>query len=78
MLPVSVPRTVLGPTHRTVALTSGALLLLVVTANLPALLVLSFTRAGADRSYALAGLITAWSRTLAEQPCTCTESHTHK
>jgi hypothetical protein len=58
----------LGPAHRTIALTSGALILLVVAVNLPALLVLSATRTGAERSQTLINLITDWASTLSTSP----------
>lgn len=58
----------LGPAHRTIVLTSGALILLVIAVNLPALLVLSATRTGAERSQTLINLITEWVRTLSTSP----------
>ena len=63
MLPPLTPGRL--PTRSLLTLISGTLILLVITAELPALLVLSFTRTGTSRSHTLITLITDWTRTLA-------------
>ena len=68
------------PARSLLTLISGTLILLVITAELPALLVLSFTRTGPSRSHTLITLITDWTRTLtphppADEPTTYNTSH---
>jgi len=60
MMPLPVPRSA----RSLLTLASAVLLLLIVTANLPALLVLSFTPAGPARTRQLLEHITTWTRAL--------------
>ncbi len=61
-------RAVLATARGAITFASAVLLFIVIAANIPALLVLSFTRTGTHRTRMLIKLITTWTHTLAVPP----------